>query len=227
MPEGECLRGAIMHLFVLSGKQKLLELFLLSLKLEETWKKVNFSRLANHCYDCPDIKCFVRKNRENLKALAVKEKQQKNPKGHQEAFIQERHFYPQSWWCDFANHQDQFDTIKYSRSSRFYHEFVDYLKQQGAPESTLKPLAEVMPKTTVHHETYKDPLRKKLIRQIYSDPEIMRDIAETYYYDFTMFGFKLAMSQEGNISDHSDDSRILNALQLYRKHPKLRHPKTS
>ncbi len=101
------------------------------------------------------------------------------------------HFFPQNWWCDFAHHWDRFDTIKYSRSARFYRELIDYLKQQGAPESTLIPLAEAMPETKVQHETYKDPRKENLSRQIYSDPEVLQHLVETYYYDFVMFDLHL------------------------------------
>ncbi len=171
----------------------------LSAKLQCHWnfsiknvgERKNRSRnpLPNHCYDCPDIKCFARKNREHLKTLAVKKPQAKYNNG--KAISQEGHFYPQSWFCCFSRHQDQFDIIRYSRSPRFYREFIDYLKRQGVPESTLRILAETMPGTTVRHETsFEGETDQTDLFRSWNPARYRRGI----YYDFAMFGFDLAES---------------------------------
>ncbi|XGW09042.1 hypothetical protein V3C99_011389 [Haemonchus contortus] len=104
-----------------------------------------------------------------------------------------RHFAPQTWYCEFKEHRNEYIVLNYHtgpNSTRLIAEdFYKVFESAHVPKKHLETIYSEMMKGTTRHSTVKSSARKSAQQQLLSDGYVMRRLMQMFYYDFVEFGF--------------------------------------
>ncbi|CAJ0608678.1 unnamed protein product [Cylicocyclus nassatus] len=143
------------------------------------------------CYGCPrNLRCFVDRLHFSLQNVA------RNKPGD---YYVDRHFAPQTWYCDFKNHLGSYTIIKYESDNdgvvKIASQFNKLFEQSGISNFERGIIEEELLKGSTLHSTHGSK-EVSLVRElILSDQEMLMKISEIYYHDFIIFGFPLPILQ--------------------------------
>ncbi|EYB90906.1 hypothetical protein Y032_0212g2229 [Ancylostoma ceylanicum] len=140
----------------------------------------------NSCYNCTgNFSCFVR----NLHMSLQKRFALEHIKG---SFYNDRHFAPQTWYCDFRNHLHDYAIIKYSpgKEDPETAAAIDELfEEAGVPSHERETIGRELPKGPTLHSTRGTGEVLRIREQLLSNEDLLKKVIEIYYHDFVVFDF--------------------------------------
>ncbi|KAK5970744.1 hypothetical protein GCK32_020242, partial [Trichostrongylus colubriformis] len=104
-----------------------------------------------------------------------------------------RHFAPQTWFCDFKNHKNDYILIKQHMGPngprRIAEEYDAVLKRANVPSDLRQIIHSELLKGKTKHSTNGSSGKINARQQLLADSYLMEHVMQMYYYDFIEFGF--------------------------------------
>ncbi|EYC09499.1 hypothetical protein Y032_0060g3153 [Ancylostoma ceylanicum] len=151
------------------------------------------SRRNNTCYKCRrDLRCFVNRLHASLQNVLNHSK---------ENFYYDRHFAPQTWYCDFRDHLRNYTIIKYASGKEGYlkmaTDFDMLFERAGVPLHEREAVRSELLKGSTHHTTRGSQAALYVRDLLLSNEDVLAKVIEIYYHDFVEFDFPFpALSHE-------------------------------
>ncbi|WKY08274.1 hypothetical protein Q1695_007631 [Nippostrongylus brasiliensis] len=144
---------------------------------------------AERCYGCRlNLTCFMENLHQDLIEHSINGTI-KNAVSRRTIY----HFAPQTWFCDYKDHKNDYEFIKYERGQegarKMAIQFGKFLAGANVPDEFREMIYDEMLKGTTPHSTYMSPMRSEVEKQLCSDPNLMEHILQIYFYDFVELGF--------------------------------------
>uniref|UniRef100_A0A7E4VDF3 Carbohydrate sulfotransferase n=1 Tax=Panagrellus redivivus TaxID=6233 RepID=A0A7E4VDF3_PANRE len=148
--------------------------------IEQVW--IENGKLCNMCRK--NITCFAERQ---YKRMVI------HSNGGKLNNFDDRHFFPQSWRCDFSAHFRRFTFLQYKNehTEPFLQTLYTHLESRNVSNSTIEIINKQLHDGKTRHATVGLSERDIYERQVRSDPYILQYIIWMYYYDFVLFGFPL------------------------------------
>ncbi|KAL6733791.1 hypothetical protein Aduo_004408 [Ancylostoma duodenale] len=139
----------------------------------------------NTCYKCRhDLRCFIRNLHASLRNVL------KHNGGN---FYYDRHFAPQTWYCDFRDHLLNYTIIKYASGKEGYlkmaTDFDTLFEKAGVPSHEREVVRSELLKGSTHHSTHGSQEALDVRDLLLSNEDMLAKIIEIYYHDFIEFDF--------------------------------------
>lgn len=141
------------------------------------------------CFGCKDdMRCFI----ETLHKVLVEFYNGTIERTRMVLYLV-RHFAPQTWYCDFKDHKNDYILIRYKSGKNGTREVADefdkVFRYAQIPKKQRAYIHSEMMRGTTPHSTSRSPTREAAEKELRSDDDLMRLIMQMYYYDFVEFGF--------------------------------------
>uniref|UniRef100_A0A0K0FAP9 Sulfotransferase family-containing protein n=1 Tax=Strongyloides venezuelensis TaxID=75913 RepID=A0A0K0FAP9_STRVS len=152
---------------------------------------LRYTESIGRCYGCfEDLSCFINTLYKRLL------KQVNNPKKVYRATYVDRHFYPQSWYCQLNNYHNMYKVFKINPENKqsvkkFYKNLSEYLLSQGVSSREVNFIEKEGMKKYTGHTTFHTKKRKIIKKELLENAKLMDKLMRIYYYDFKIFNFKL------------------------------------
>uniref|UniRef100_A0A0N4Z216 T5orf172 domain-containing protein n=1 Tax=Parastrongyloides trichosuri TaxID=131310 RepID=A0A0N4Z216_PARTI len=136
------------------------------------------------CYGCnSDVRCFV--DVQLMRARLF----MKNPIYIEETY-EDRHFMPQSWFCNFEKYKNRIKIFKFEDKEGLLKNLNEITIKRGFKKDFVENLISDLFMAKTAHSTLNSEIRKKIKRQILNDKKLLRKIYNLYYIDYKTFGYR-------------------------------------
>ncbi|WKY08273.1 hypothetical protein Q1695_007630 [Nippostrongylus brasiliensis] len=141
------------------------------------------------CFGCKgNLSCFVEKIHRSL--ITFDKEQEPESAAERRAIY---HFAPQTWFCDFEHHRNDFEIIHYKPgpdgAEKMAVQLDEVLANAKVPIAYRRTIHQEVLKGTTPHSTFMSPLRKKVAKQLCSDPTLVKRFLQMYFHDYVELGF--------------------------------------
>ena len=138
------------------------------------------------CLGCDkNLSCFVHRNYEKLL----------HSKNKEPNFSLEYHFYPQSWFCSFYSHINNYTILKFPTDDNQYGDFYKaigkFLRAQNVPSELVEKIEKKLATKRTFHSTTGTKESRYYRNWLFRDKTLLEIVVKTYFHDFTTFGFEL------------------------------------
>uniref|UniRef100_A0A0K0EIN6 Sulfotransferase family-containing protein n=1 Tax=Strongyloides stercoralis TaxID=6248 RepID=A0A0K0EIN6_STRER len=151
---------------------------------------LRYTESLGRCYGCFDnLKCFI--NTLYVRLLNHINHPNRIPK----ATYIDRHFYPQSWYCQFNDYYSKYKIFKINPEktesvTKFYNKLGEYLLLHGVSSNEINFIKKEGMKKYTGHSTFHTKSRKVIKKELLENKKLMEKLIRIYYYDFKIFNFK-------------------------------------
>ncbi|KAL6741696.1 hypothetical protein Aduo_014925 [Ancylostoma duodenale] len=140
------------------------------------------------CFGCNgDMSCFVPK----LYNVMLVWQYTKSTKYQYEL----AHFAPQTWYCNFKDHFDDYIIVRYKKGSYGVSQVADELdsifSRAGVPYDIRKEIHKQLLVGKTQHKTSGTSARSRARKALFDNVRLLTLVTYMYYYDFIVFGFSL------------------------------------
>uniref|UniRef100_A0AC34QTT6 Uncharacterized protein n=1 Tax=Panagrolaimus sp. JU765 TaxID=591449 RepID=A0AC34QTT6_9BILA len=109
--------------------------------------------------------------------------------------FEDRHFFPQTWRCNFKTALSRYKLIHYSSQiqhrSEFLGELLTALESHHVPKDSLKFIKEQLQEGQTIHTTITSEARIFYENILRSSPFLMEHVIRMFYWDYKLLGFDL------------------------------------
>ncbi|KAH7719229.1 Protein Y48G1BL.7 [Aphelenchoides avenae] len=115
--------------------------------------------------------------------------------------MEDLHFLPQSWYCDFSTNLRRYTLLRYpghdaGQMEQFTDHLLKLLKERGVPDDTLDTIRTSLLEENTSHATFEMKERRAMKERLTSSPRLMQKLLRLYQSDYEMFGFELPCTQD-------------------------------
>uniref|UniRef100_A0A7E4UZU5 Carbohydrate sulfotransferase n=1 Tax=Panagrellus redivivus TaxID=6233 RepID=A0A7E4UZU5_PANRE len=141
-----------------------------------------------YCNGCAsNMTCFIQSEYKRIITNSKKAIPSRN--------FEDRHFFPQSWRCNFETEFDRYKFIQYSSNPTFEDQFLSKLfkifQKQGVPKQRIAYINDQLSGGRTVHSTVESEARKFFEERLLSSPFLLEYVFRMFYWDFQLFQFKL------------------------------------
>ncbi|WKY07249.1 hypothetical protein Q1695_007018 [Nippostrongylus brasiliensis] len=150
----------------------------------------DFLNESERCFGCfDDLRCFL----DAVYRLLVDYQAGKIAKLTRMAEYYVTHFAPQTWYCDFEHHKNDYTFIVYhggvNGTEQTAAEFDQMYASSNVPKEQRDYIRSEMLYGTTLHSTRGSLVVDTLRHRVRNDPYVSEMLMRMYYYDFVEFGF--------------------------------------
>ncbi|KAK6755000.1 hypothetical protein RB195_013770 [Necator americanus] len=140
------------------------------------------------CFACRgDLTCFVEAFYKKLQEVYATKNNTYN--------FEVAHLAPQTWYCNFKEHLDDFIFIRYqkcpSRISAYARELDKIFKMARVPEELRREIYNEILVGRTPHTTRDSGPRHAAERELFNNRTLLDIVLKIYFYDYKVFGFSL------------------------------------
>uniref|UniRef100_A0A0K0E9J0 Sulfotransferase domain-containing protein n=1 Tax=Strongyloides stercoralis TaxID=6248 RepID=A0A0K0E9J0_STRER len=140
---------------------------------------------TSKCYGCHDnVTCVVEELTERAKIFAA---------NGGEFSYEDIHLFPQNWHCNLREHFERYHVLKYNEDdSVLIRQILDLFREIGVDMDIVhKVIYDLRYEKKTPHTTRGTPERSKVLKEIFSNKQLLKKIVSLFYYDYVLFGYKI------------------------------------